>query len=549
MSKLSNRELTTQGLVLVFSLIAGGILAMLLGRDLSFDVANYHYYLPFAFFHHRQSIDFWPTTYLHLFLNPTIDFIPYFLINHVTPQQMEFILGALHGLNFWLLFFIARLFINQPQRRACDLLAFFIALLGMYGPNVFPGLGSVSNDNLVSIYVLGFVLLQMISLRQYSQSGRWPFAALICSGMLLGVAVGLKLTTNIYVLGAIAACALLPVSLRDRTKLLLILMMSAAAGIMLSSGYWMLQMWQQHHNPVFPFLNNIFHSPDYASVNWRDIRFMPQGIKQWLFYPFYFSWDASVTGDKFRDFRFMFVYALLVCTAACALYRYIFHRKQAPFLSLSVNWMMWFFICSYVVWQCYISYGRYLAPLEMLAPLMIYLLLKSLFKRHYYAEALFIYFGLLLIVYMYPVQLIRMPKYEATTYFNVNFPALVKDTPEALVLTPYPLFLANESYINHHPRPQTYLIPLLPAQWRYIGVPIWNGNYATDEATHENIKTRIQHYQQKIFLLTPEPFMHELYAIAQSFGLEPDGQCAQITSDRQKVTYEYLFICPVKLSS
>jgi hypothetical protein len=464
-----------------------------------------------------------------------------------------FVMGAVHGINFWLLFFIARQVINKPSRVINNAIAFLVALIGMYGPNVYPGMGSLSNDNLVSIFVLLFVLLQIKYLKNLSASSSIFSKLLIRAGIMLGIAAGLKLTTGIFLIGGVVAALALPVSFSDRGKILLTLGASAATGMLISSGYWMLQMWQQHHNPVFPFLNNIFHSPDYALTNWRDIRFMPQGIWQHLFYPFYFSWNGSVLGNAFRDFRFMFVYVLLILAGLNWLWQHNSKRWSGavanvqPATSLPVYWLISFFIFSYIVWQCYISYARYYVPLEMLAPLVIYLLLNSIIRKYYYAESAFLYLGTMLILYMYPCELVRAPWYEST-YFNVRFPSIVANTPAALTLTPYPLFLSSKSYINHNPRPQTYLVPMFPAQWRFIGVPVWNEQYFADTTTDTKINSLVHQYSGRIFLLAPQPYMPKLYKIVKNFDLTPDGKCEQINSDRQDMTHENLWLCPVRLT-
>src|SRR4029079_13454467 len=93
-----------QPLLLILCMLCGGYLAVFFGRELCWDLAHYHYYTPYAYLYNRYSIDYWPTSYLHQFLNPTIDFLTYGLINYLSPYRAVFILGALHGINLWLLY-------------------------------------------------------------------------------------------------------------------------------------------------------------------------------------------------------------------------------------------------------------------------------------------------------------------------------------------------------------------------------------------------------------------------------------------------------------
>src|SRR5258708_1178812 len=100
-----------QTILLCMAMLTGGFISLHLGKELGWDLAHYHYYGGFAFLDQRVQ-DFWAVSYIHQFINPTIDLFPYFLLNTVTPRWCEFILGALHGINFWLLFLIADEFLD-----------------------------------------------------------------------------------------------------------------------------------------------------------------------------------------------------------------------------------------------------------------------------------------------------------------------------------------------------------------------------------------------------------------------------------------------------
>jgi hypothetical protein len=99
--------------------------------------------------------------------------------------------------------------------------------------------------------------------------------------------------------------------------------------------------------------------------------------------------------------------------------------------------------------------------------------------------------------------------------------------------------------MNRDPRPQTYLIPFFPSGWRFIGVPFWNQKYLSEEKTTHDISTHLLGNDNKIFLLTSDVNMPELYLSARKFGLVPNGQCEKIFSDRQAVTHLNVLLCPV----
>ncbi len=539
--------------MLPLSMLVCGWLSVWFGKELCWDLAHYHYYTPFAFLHSRQGIDFWPNSYIHQFINPTIDLLSYFLINSFTPRTAEFILGALHGINLWLAFLIARRYLpartsNWPGVFNMNtLLAIFLAALGLYGPTALPGIGSFQNDNLVSIFVLGFVLLQIRALDDSTVMHKLPVKPLLISGFILGLGFGLKLTAGIYVAGATIATLILPVPVNTRLKWLLLWGFSTAIGMSLTAGHWMYLMWQQHHNPFFPFFNSIFHSPDFVSINWRDQRFLPQGILQTLFFPFYFALDGRTADAPFRDFRFPVVFVLFVLAGIQWAWmkprqKENSHPQNRVTHTVQVQqyWLFAFFIFSYLVWQFYFSIARYLVVLEILSPLVIFLLIRQVINNIHVRIVLLVTIFYSLIILLSPIPMVRAPWYD-TSFFNVRLPQSVYSTPKATVLITYTAYVMDQN-----PRPQSYLIPFFPSQWHFIGVPFWHERYLSDHAVSQQITSHLHHAEGKIYLLSSDMNMPAFYQAAQKFGLIPAGKCEKILSDRQAVTHQNVLLCEVR---
>jgi hypothetical protein len=135
--------------------------------------------------------------------------------------------------------------------------------------------------------------------------------------------------------------------------------------------------------------------------------------------------------------------------------------------------------------------------------------------------------------------MIRVPWYDSS-YFDLKLPDAVSHTPKATVLMAYPAYSGNRD-----PRPQQYLIPFFPSQWHFIGIPFLNEKYVADVKTTANILARIQTEKNKIYLLTSDANMPELYQAAKQFNLVPNGKCEKIYSDRQWVTHQDTLLCPV----
>ena len=196
---------------------------------------------------------------------------------------------------------------------------------------------------------------------------------------------------------------------------------------------------------------------------------MPHGLWETLFYPFYFSWHGRTADNSFRDFRFLIVYVLFVLVGVVWLWRK-WRGKPHENLSFTKEWLLYFFVFSYVTWQFSFSIMRYLVALEMLSPLVIYILVRQIIKDHYARAAGLMIIFYVLIFALIPIAAIRAPWYEAD-FFNVKLPGIVKQTPKATVLMAFPAYA-----LYTHPRPQTYLIPFFPQQWRFVGIPFANGN-------------------------------------------------------------------------
>lgn len=531
-----NKNVLFTTCIFLFALGFGGWLSVCLGKELCWDLANYHYYNPYVFFHPRPDI--WPVTYIHQYLNPTIDFLSYFLIHDLAPRPAVFILGAIHGINFWIIFLIAKNFIATPSKLLDYLLAFILAVLGIYGPTVLPGIGSFQNDDLITIFILSFLFLQIKAIKNYETAPFYANKLLFLSGFLLGAGIGLKLTAGLFLIGAMITTILLPIPLKCRIEFMMRWCTAVILGILLTSGYWMYLMWQQHHNPLFPFFNDIFHSPDFPNIHWRDERFLPQGLWQSLFYPFYFSWHGTISDSHFRDVRFILTHVLFIGVGLYWLMSKLFSSFKKIQLDLPTFYILIFYMISYIIWQSYFAIARYISALEMLAPLTIYVLISTIPMRFSLRFVTLYSAYYILVMLMIPIPLVRAQWYDSD-FFNIKFPSLVSQTPQATVL-----IACHRLVLDKDPVPQNYLIPFFPHHWHFIGVPFWQGKYFPDICIANAIKSSV-HHKEKIFLLTSDVSMPALYQAAQQMGLRAAGPCQKIFSDRQKMSNQDVLLCPV----
>lgn len=522
-------------LIAMLAILVCGILSVHFGKDLQGDLAGYHYYNPYAFLHNRWNVDMWPANYVHIFYNPTIDFMTYFLISRVQPLWVQFFVGGLHGLNLWLLFHLSYTFLVRYENKLSVLFALFFASVGMYGPIAFSEIGSFMGDNFVSIFILSTVLLHILILRKYMRSNQLSTSKLLLSGFLLGFAIGLKLTTSYFLVGIVLAYMFIPMLPRYRFEVFFMTSIAALIGFLIADGYWMYFLWKHFHNPFYPLFTDLFQAP-------AQSKFLPRNFWQILFYPFYFSTHGQLVSDySFVDFRFMIVYVLLVVSGLIW-----FMARSIPALNLekdyAANWLILFFLFSYVAWQFSFSNIYCLVSLEMLAPVVIYLLLHFLMRSDYVRLSFTVFFLTLIALTMSPIYRERLSAF-GSDYFNVSLPHFVRADANALVLTLTPNDIGKKTTPDMQTIPiavaenvltspasllQTYLIPYFPASTRFVGLTVVNSEYTISTA----IKKIIAKHTGDFYLLTSAANMPSLVRVAKTLGLKNPVACGYIDSDR-----------------
>ncbi|MYM70282.1 hypothetical protein GTP45_26255 [Pseudoduganella sp. FT55W] len=360
-----------------------GLLSLSSGQDDGWDMRNYHLYNVHALLNGRIGFDLSPAGFQSYF-NPTLD-LPYYYLNQwLPPRAVGFVLGALHGLAFVLLVGIARQLLGAAASRRSVLL---LALAGVFAPGFLSELGNTMGDNVSALPVLLSVYLV---LRYWAALPQWngrAVLALVAAGAAMGLSAGLKLTNATY---AVAMCAALfaaaPVAglhLWQRVRLAFVFGVGVLGGVATTGGWWFLKMWQTFGNPVFPQFNNVFHSPLAPENGVIDVFFRPQGWLENVFWPFIFAFNTRRVSEiplKLAVWPVLYVVLLAVplvwlwrrqrraaATAASGI------TSASPSLAPRSVFLLTFIALAYLVWMRMFSIYRYLVPLELLAPLAIWL--------------------------------------------------------------------------------------------------------------------------------------------------------------------------------
>jgi hypothetical protein len=352
--------------------VGSGALSLFLGQDSNYDQLNYHVYLGWAFLNDRIDVDVAPVG-VASYLNPVIQSIHYVGLTSLPPRLFGFALGAVHGLNAYLVYRLARLVLSGVGSRV--LLAAVAGLVAASGPCAVSLLATTFGDNLLSIPVLAAFLLLA---RAAEEPGVDPTRRLVLAGLLGGIATGLKLTLGIDAVGLLAAAA--AVAFRRRSARVCVVFAAAgAAGGLIAGGYWGWQMWRRFGNPVFPFLNNVFRSPYFVPEGLRDARWAARDWMAALKAPVEMALGPTdgLQEVAFRDVRYLVLLVVAGVALAVTLGSRHSHRPASPAAAvLGVAWLT-----AYLVWIAVFHYYRYFAAGEFLAPVAILALLRVVGDR------------------------------------------------------------------------------------------------------------------------------------------------------------------------
>jgi hypothetical protein len=356
--QLRTRTLETW-IVIVGSLLAGAAYTWFAGEDINWDWQNYHEYGAFALINGRFGQDVAPGG-IQSFLNP-LAYLPAYLLRHyVGAPFWGMILGAIHGLNLVLIYWLSRLILGRAANGWTIATSVVIAA---FGPMTLSEVGTSFADILAAMPVIaGLGLILSANAEQRTRH--------IIAGILIGGAVGLKLTNMVFFIGAFASFL---VAARPRMALSWFAIGSVIGGLV-TGGAWAWMLWQQFGNPVFPFYNTIFRSPEAPIAAIADVRFMPRSLWEAAAYPFYWLiGDHRSSEGPFRDPRFAILCVLLVASAGAGFFSKVrvFTRSDKQFLI--------FFAVAYVMWLFAFSIHRYAVALELLsAPLIVLLFARTL---------------------------------------------------------------------------------------------------------------------------------------------------------------------------
>jgi hypothetical protein len=488
-----------------------GLLVVLRGPDADWDFRNYHWYNAYAWLTDRHDFDV-AVAHHATYYNPLAD-VPVFAVAQVWPAWLVgFLVGCVHGLNLWLLYYLARAALGAARGSGSDWLALAIAVAGTTGGMALMLVGNASNDMTVSLFVLLALLLivraddaQLHTVREL-----WRFGA---AGLAGGMAAGLKLTMAPFAIGlAIGVLALRAPGL-IRLQRIVCLGIGGFIGAALFGGTWAWTLWQATGNPVFPYFNDIIGSPLILDASYRDPRFLPESLAEALLYPFLFALDGMQVSDiAFRDIKIALAYTLVPLTVLWAL---MFRPAQ---LTQAMRLLFTVCVVSYAVWLYIFGIYRYVLTLEMLAPLLIALAVSlwPITSQRRLQVLAALWFGALLCTGWSTIAGIGGSWRDE--YVNVTVPPIADPARTLAVMAGV--------------EPMGYIVPAFPPQIPFLRIDGWLDTPTAQSALGNRMRARIDAHDGPIFGVFSE---HERTRAVAAFGASglvlAHQDCATIESN------------------
>lgn len=347
--------------VVIGAMLAGALYAGAMGDDANWDWRNYHSYNVWAVLNGRYGIDAIPPGF-QTYFNPLIYYPVYGLRHVLSPLPASLVIGAVHGFNLVLIYSLTRALLGGAANAGCLVAS---VVLAACGPMTLSEVGTSFADVVLSMPVIASLALILSS-----EAPRPRYY--ILAGLLVGAAVGLKLTNVVFAIGLFVAmlAAARPVMATYCVVL------GGLVGAAITGGWWSQFLWREFGNPIFPLFNGFFPSPELSDVNILDRQFIPKGFLDALAYPFYWlAGDNRSSEYPFRDARFAVVFVLAVAAVGVRIARgaAMFNRRDVQFFIFGA--------VSYATWLLLFSIQRYIVLLELLCGPLIVLLLVRILPR------------------------------------------------------------------------------------------------------------------------------------------------------------------------
>lgn len=365
-----------------------------LGKDMSWDMLNYHVYAGLSALNNRFAQDYFaagPQSYF----NPYA-YVPFYSLirSGMSSVAVSSILAVAHSVILWLTFELAIVACPAKDGGTKVTIGASAVALALANPILLQQLGSSFADITTAELVLaGWLLL--------AGAVKSPHACrVVCAGFLLGAASALKLTNSVHAVASMAVLVWIPLPLALRIRHAVFFLISLGLGFVVVAGPWSYRLEEMFGNPLFPLFNNVFRSSEFTTEALRQFRFIPHDFLAALWRPFAMINPIRMVHEELSapDPR----YAVLVILSSILLGRWLWHRhlqsrgksQTPPIAAATVLAALGCgLMADWAIWLSASGNSRYFLPMASVAAVIIPALLFRLFAaktRNYILAAIFL---------------------------------------------------------------------------------------------------------------------------------------------------------------
>jgi hypothetical protein len=448
--------------ILLFILLTD-IIASHLGADANWDLQNYHFYNGYLWMQNKLISDSLAT--VQSYLDPLLNSFYYILISTLTPLQVNLVIASLQSLSLTSVFFLSMIIFENNNFIKKLLISLAVSVSALFGPIFWSEIGGTMGDTLLaSPVIIAIAFLAMATTPETSFNKRGYYV--VIAGLLIGFVSGLKFTNMTYAVAMFfsMAAVLTIKKLRHKDTVLLLLAFSLAATISFLAIYWPVGslLWNNFKNPIFPYFNDIFKSPYMAHYAIHDNRWFPTTLIRYVTLPFAFCVRHANANPQhmvgmeipFKTYLFATIFILLPFYIVGQIKKIA--RKE--YVSYNGMFVVIFSTISFIVWEVIFSYYRYLAVIEIIAPLTITIMLASFINNGFKNSVISVVLSFLVVV----ISAQSLPDSNwgrepfTSSYFGINKNSFIN--------------YKNSLIIVGH-APIGFVLPYFPSSDRIIGLP------------------------------------------------------------------------------
>jgi hypothetical protein len=494
------------------------------GQDVNWDQLNYHLSIPFLLL----QGSFWDSiapSGIQTYLNPLVLIPQYLIIRALPPLAVAMTIGVSQAMAFVIAARICLRIAGPDPSGGGYFTAFLGFVLCLASPMALSEAGTTIVDLITAVPVL---LAYLLLLTRDDASA--PRHACLAAGLLLGLAAGLKLTNAVFAIGAPAFFLAGNAHPRRRAAGVAQLALGAAIGFLVAAGWWHITLWRRVHNPIFPYANNIFRSPDFPPVAMRDERFLPKSAWDILRYPLYWLFGGSPTQGLLspaaetdpKDARFALALAGAPVALAIALFR---RPRRFALLARPQTGLLLACAIDYLVWLFAFGIHRYLVPVEILCGAVLLVLADWIGTGRWR--------GWLLLV----LVVLTLARVHVATWQRLAW------QDHWRTIAPTPLALPGRPLIFLTFQPSAFLALSLPAEARYVDLDCDGINLCgpSDTTLTRQLRTELEAVPPySLYAVIPGDSAIPRISGLAAYGLRLGTQCQQLA-----VADKVFLICAV----